>query len=221
MFRQMLFSKVVPALKKMDLLTPRQRERFAKLGILQFEDWADPFEALADTASFLGRPERWDKNGVDAVFSDKKLARLQFAHALGACVSTGVVADRRPLLDAARRLVRDQADDGSWKIDDNALIGSPATYGTALSTAVARLTYRYDGREYRDVDPVSGMPKSNTLAFTSLDRRTVEVVHRVGNPPVTYREIRRVAEDGRTLTFSATLPRRDGTVTVLQVFDRQ
>ena len=88
-------------------------------------------------------------------------------------------------------------------------------------TAVARLTYRYDGREYRDVDPVSGMPKSNTLAFTSLDRRTVEVVHRVGNPPVTYREIRRVAEDGRTLTFSATLPRRDGTVTVLQVFDRQ
>jgi hypothetical protein len=88
-------------------------------------------------------------------------------------------------------------------------------------TAVARLTYRYDGREYRDVDPVSGTPKSNTLAFTPIDRRTVEVVHRIGNPAVTYREIRRVAADGRTLTFSATLPRRGGTVTVLQVFDRQ
>jgi hypothetical protein len=46
LFRQMLFSKIVPALKKMDMLRPRQRERFAKLGILQFEDWTDPFESL-------------------------------------------------------------------------------------------------------------------------------------------------------------------------------
>jgi hypothetical protein len=46
LFRQMLFSKIVPALKKMDLLSPRQRERFEQLGILQFESWADPFESL-------------------------------------------------------------------------------------------------------------------------------------------------------------------------------
>ena len=46
LFRQMLFSKIVPALKKMDLLTPRQRTRFEALGILQFEDWVDPFESL-------------------------------------------------------------------------------------------------------------------------------------------------------------------------------
>jgi hypothetical protein len=46
MFRQMLFSKVVPAVKKIGLLSPRQRERFEKLGILQFESWADPFESL-------------------------------------------------------------------------------------------------------------------------------------------------------------------------------
>ncbi len=45
MFRQMLFAKIVPALKKMDLLSDRQRERFQQLGILQFENWADP---LAD-----------------------------------------------------------------------------------------------------------------------------------------------------------------------------
>jgi hypothetical protein len=44
MFRQMLFSKIVPALKKMELLSPRQRARFAELGILQFEAWSDPFE---------------------------------------------------------------------------------------------------------------------------------------------------------------------------------
>ena len=46
LFRQMLFSKIVPAVKKMGLLTERQRQRFADLGILQFETWADPFEDL-------------------------------------------------------------------------------------------------------------------------------------------------------------------------------
>jgi hypothetical protein len=46
MFRQMLFSKIVPAIKKMGLLSPRQRTRFESLGILQFESWADPFESL-------------------------------------------------------------------------------------------------------------------------------------------------------------------------------
>jgi hypothetical protein len=46
MFRQMLFSKIVPAVKKMGLLGERQRQRFADLGILQFESWADPFEDL-------------------------------------------------------------------------------------------------------------------------------------------------------------------------------
>ena len=49
MFRQMLFAKIVPAVKKMGLLSPRQRERFEKLGILQFESWADPFESLAQS----------------------------------------------------------------------------------------------------------------------------------------------------------------------------
>jgi hypothetical protein len=46
MFRQMLFAKIVPAIKKMDLLSERQRTRFAELGILQFESWPDPFEDL-------------------------------------------------------------------------------------------------------------------------------------------------------------------------------
>jgi len=46
MFRQLLFAKIVPAIKKMDLLSDRQRERFAELGILQFEDWSDPFADL-------------------------------------------------------------------------------------------------------------------------------------------------------------------------------
>src|SRR2546423_11496187 len=51
MFRQMLFAKIVPAIKKMDLLSDRQRQRFAELGILQFEDWVDP---VADAMSPSG-----------------------------------------------------------------------------------------------------------------------------------------------------------------------
>jgi len=51
MFRQMLFAKIVPAIKKMDLLSDRQRVRFQELGILQFENWADPFADLEQTAA--------------------------------------------------------------------------------------------------------------------------------------------------------------------------
>jgi len=36
-FRSMLFARVVPNLKRLDLLGPRLRERFEQLGILQFE----------------------------------------------------------------------------------------------------------------------------------------------------------------------------------------
>ena len=36
-FRKMLFSKVVPNVKRLGLLTPFVRERFDELGILQFE----------------------------------------------------------------------------------------------------------------------------------------------------------------------------------------
>ena len=46
MFRQLLFAKIVPAIKKMDLLSDRQRTRFAELGILQFENAPDPFVDL-------------------------------------------------------------------------------------------------------------------------------------------------------------------------------
>ncbi len=40
-FRQMLFSKIVPNLKRLGLLTPRVREEYAKIGILHFESQKD------------------------------------------------------------------------------------------------------------------------------------------------------------------------------------
>src|SRR5215510_12717906 len=59
MFRQLLFAKIVPAIKKMDLLSERQRTRFAELGILQFENWSDPFADLErEQAERLARAAR-------------------------------------------------------------------------------------------------------------------------------------------------------------------
>jgi hypothetical protein len=43
-FRSMLFARIVPNLKKLGLLTPRVREAFGRLQILQFEDY-DPGES--------------------------------------------------------------------------------------------------------------------------------------------------------------------------------
>jgi hypothetical protein len=63
MFRQMLFAKIVPAIKKMDLLSERQRQRFAELGILQFEYAPDPLADLQQSptggvSARLNAPER-------------------------------------------------------------------------------------------------------------------------------------------------------------------
>jgi len=61
MFRQMLFAKIVPAMKKMDLLSERQRGRFQELGILQFENWEDPLASASPSPSG-GTSARLDAN---------------------------------------------------------------------------------------------------------------------------------------------------------------
>lgn len=43
-FRQILFSKIVPNLKRLGLLTPRVRQKFAELDILEFESLPDSTE---------------------------------------------------------------------------------------------------------------------------------------------------------------------------------
>ena len=47
MFQQMLFSKIVPNCKKLGLLDAGDgwlREKFAEMGVIQFEDWTDTGE---------------------------------------------------------------------------------------------------------------------------------------------------------------------------------
>jgi hypothetical protein len=99
-----------------------------------------PPAALADTTAWLLRPARWDENKGNPVFSDKKLARMQFAAALA---DSG--ADRRALVGAAESLVPFQEKDGSWIVDASTPAGSPVTWGTALATYLTRRTLEHAG----------------------------------------------------------------------------
>jgi Squalene-hopene cyclase C-terminal domain len=103
---------------------------------------AVPLKATLDTDRWLARPEGWGKNGGDGPFSDKALARLQFASALASALDAGRLDDRAPLLRASAALAEDQGEDGSWKGEEQNQVGSPATYGRPLATWVARETLR-------------------------------------------------------------------------------
>jgi hypothetical protein len=97
-----------------------------------------PEEALADTVLWLSKPAGWNHNGGDGAASDKKLGRVAFTVALSTAVSTGRVKDKSPLFEAATRLIGDQEPAGAWKIDGDDTVSSPATYGRALATLLAR-----------------------------------------------------------------------------------
>ncbi|MGH9755278.1 MAG: prenyltransferase/squalene oxidase repeat-containing protein [Blastocatellia bacterium] len=101
-----------------------------------------PDHILADTTEWVRRPARWDANKGDPGFSDKRLADIQFAASLLAAFETGRVKERRPLEQAARKLVAGQSPDGSWKIDAGNTLGSPATYGDSLATYMALRTLK-------------------------------------------------------------------------------
>jgi len=106
-----------------------------------------PPEALADTNRWLAEPERWDHNGGEGPFSDKRLARLQFSFSLTAALASGQVADRGALVRAGGRLAADQAGDGAFLLEAGDSLGSPATYGRSLATLVLRDTLRAAGPE--------------------------------------------------------------------------
>ena len=105
---------------------------------------AVPPEATETTLRWLQTPERWDHNKGEPGFSDKGLARIQFAAALRSAVQAGSIKSRKPLLDAARLVAEFQKSDGAWRIDQGS-IGSPVTYGAALATTMARLSLEAAG----------------------------------------------------------------------------
>jgi hypothetical protein len=109
-----------------------------------------PGRALDDTTGWLAQPQKWDHNGGEGPFNDKKLARIQFAAALVDAVETGFVKDRRPLVQAAELVAEQQNPDGSWQVVEGGSIGSPATYGPFWATFQARRTLqKADAEKYK------------------------------------------------------------------------
>jgi hypothetical protein len=108
-----------------------------------------PEKALSATTNWLQKPQGWDHNGGEGPYNDKKLARLQFAATLSAAVEAGVVRDKDSLRQAADLVAPLQDKDGSWSTETDGTLGSPATHGAALATALARRTLaRADTRKH-------------------------------------------------------------------------
>jgi hypothetical protein len=94
--------------------------------------------AFAGTSNWLNAPVRWDHNASNPAFNDKKLARIQFAAALAEAWKAGATKREWAVFSAARLVAIEQSRDGSWTVDADADIGSPATWGTPLATYMAR-----------------------------------------------------------------------------------
>jgi hypothetical protein len=106
---------------------------------------------LDDTSRWLARPADWAHNGGEGPFNDKVLSRVQFAASLVDALDTGLVKDRRALVQAAKLVAKDQTKDGYWQIGAEGALGSPATLGNALATALARRTlHRADPKSHRE-----------------------------------------------------------------------
>jgi hypothetical protein len=106
-----------------------------------------PRPALADTTRWLLDPASWDGNRGNPAFSDKKLARIQFAASLAEAYKTGAIHDRSAVIAAAESLTPYQEADGSWQVDAGAAVGSPATWGPVLATYMARKTLEVAGAD--------------------------------------------------------------------------
>ena len=111
-----------------------------------------PDKATADTLRWLARPEGWDKNGEgESPARDKALARIHFAAGLVDAIDAGLIKDTKPLGPAAKLVAENQHKDGSWKVDAEGTVGSPATYGSVLATHFARRALRRaDADKYKD-----------------------------------------------------------------------
>ena len=84
-FRYRLFSKIVPNVKSLGLLSPRQRERFQALGILEFE---------TNTTSDVDQEIEEERKLRAGEASPAAPAAAQFDGALGFSSTTGIVAAR-------------------------------------------------------------------------------------------------------------------------------
>src|SRR5262249_32842388 len=71
-----------------------------------------PKKSLEDTNRWLTSPDKWDKNGGEEKYSDKGVARLQFALALTEALESGQVKDTGALQKAADLVASGQRKNG-------------------------------------------------------------------------------------------------------------
>jgi hypothetical protein len=145
--------------------------------------YAVPANALEDTVRWLRDPAGWDRNPGNPGFSDKRLARIQFAAALAEAWRTGYTSKRDAVtLDAvssaAESLVSEQERAGiflgAWKIDTGGVAGAPATYGSALATYMARRTLEIaDARRFAQSIRRANHWLNSTLPQNVLDRAAI------------------------------------------------
>jgi hypothetical protein len=158
--------------------------------------YAVPANALEDTVRWLRDPAGWDHNPGNPGFSDKRLARIQFAAALAEAWRTGYTRERdAALADAVSRVSRaavsrdavsraaetlvseqerDGASLGSWKIDTGGVAGAPATYGSALATYMARRTLEIaDARRFAEPIGRANQWLNSTQPQNVLDRAAI------------------------------------------------
>jgi hypothetical protein len=116
-FRSLLFSKVVPNLRKLGLLTPRVREGFEQLGILRYERYIDSATEAGELEPGEGDPPgdsgdllatlRASLGDAEQVAPGPVLQVLQAAADPGALAAAG---------DAVIRLQVTGVDDGDWTV---------------------------------------------------------------------------------------------------------
>ena len=131
---------------------------------------AVPPAALADTLQWLRHPGRWDDNRGNPAFSDKKLARIQFAASLLAASEAGLIGEKRPLIEAAESLLPYQEPEGFWKVDAEGSVGSPTTWGSHLAThSVRRLLVATEDERFRAPASRAAMWLSKAALRTVVD----------------------------------------------------
>ena len=146
-FRSLMFSKVVPNLGKLGLLTPRVRDGFEKLGILRYERYVD-------SATEAGELEAGDGSGG----SDHPFAVLRAGLAGVDRIAPGPVlqvmaagADRVALANVEPASVRVNVtgiDDGDWVVR---LAPEGITYAMTTEASPVDVTLTMDVATWTDV----------------------------------------------------------------------
>src|SRR5439155_26565043 len=111
--RSMMFSKVVPNLGKLGLLTPRVREGFEKMGILRFERYVDSATEAGELQPGEGADNPNDPFAAlrAGLASVEKIAPGPVLQVMTSFVDQGQMANLGP---AAVRLNVTGVDDGDW-----------------------------------------------------------------------------------------------------------